>query len=143
MCYCLKVSRSAYYDWSDSVLSKRALDNERISELIKCLFYESRGTYGSRRIKRALYRQGFIVSRRRIARLMRLQGLSCKTKKKFRVTTDSKHVLPIAANLLNRQFLIDQPNKRYVGDITYIDTSSGWLYLAVVIDLFSRKVVGW
>ena len=107
------------------------------------MFNESRNTYGTRRIRRALCRQGFVVSRRRIARLMKQQDLYCKTKKKFRVTTDSKHRLPVADNLLNREFFIDQPNKRYVGDITYIYTSSGWLYLAVVIDLFSRKVIGW
>lgn len=88
-------------------------------------------------------KEGFTVSRRRIGRLMRKMGLSCKAKRKFRVTTDSKHHHPVAENLLNREFLVSKPDTHYVGDITYIPTQSGWLYLAVVIDLFSRKVVGW
>ena len=83
------------------------------------------------------------MSRRRIGRLMSQAGLSCKTKKKFKATTDSKHNKPIAPNLLERQFTVSQPDRYYVGDITYIATQEGWLYLAVVIDLFSRKVVGW
>lgn len=83
------------------------------------------------------------VSRRRIGRLMNQAGLSCKTKKKFKATTDSKHTKSIAPNLLDRQFSVSQPDRYYVGDITYLATPEGWLYLAVVIDLFSRKVVGW
>ena len=143
MCKCLSVSRSAYYDWrsrGDSPLTK---ENEMLSKLIKETFISSRQTYGTRRIKHALFKGGFQVSRRRIGALMKAQGLSCKTKRKFRVTTDSKHQLPIAPNLLSREFTVAQPDKCYVGDITYIATESGWLYLAVVIDLFSRKVVGW
>lgn len=114
-----------------------------LSAKIKKIFNDGRGTYGTRRIKRALVMEGFAVSRRRIRRLMANLSLSCKTKRKFRVTTDSKHLLPIASNLLNRQFSCDAPNKFYVGDITYIPTQEGWLFLAVVIDLFSRQVVGW
>jgi transposase InsO family protein len=143
MCYFLKVSRSAYYAWSISSPSKRAIETELISERTKQIFHDSRKTYGTRRIIKGLHKQGFTVSRRRIAKLMQRLGLYCKTKKKFKVTTDSKHLLPVAANILNREFSVEQPNKCYVGDITYIYTSSGWLYLAVVIDLFSRKVVGW
>ena len=107
------------------------------------IFAENRNIYGARRLKRALAREGLIVSRRRIGRLMKELSLTCKTKKKFRITTDSKHQLPISPNLLNREFNVTQPDKYYVGDITYIYIESGWLYLAVVIDLFSRKVVGW
>lgn len=107
------------------------------------IFTENRSVYGTRRLKKALAREGLIVGRRRIGRLMKELNLSCKTKRKFRITTDSKHQLPISPNLLNREFNITQPDKYYVGDITYIPTESGWLYLAVVIDLFSRKVVGW
>ena len=107
------------------------------------LFMENRNIYGTRRIKKALAREGLIVGRHRIGRLMKELNLSCKTKRKFRITTDSKHQLPISPNLLNREFNVTQPDKYYVGDITYIHTESGWLYLAVVIDLFSRKVVGW
>ena len=114
-----------------------------LSELILQIFNEGRQSYGTRRIKRALKKIGFSLSRRRIGRLMRLMGISCKTKKKFRVTTDSKHKLPVSNNHLARNFNVEQADKYYVGDITYIHTESGWLYLAVVIDLFSRKVVGW
>ena len=83
------------------------------------------------------------MSKRRISRLMKQAGLVCKSKRKFKATTDSNHKLPIAPNILNRNFKVDLPNKVFVGDITYIYTKQGWLYLAVVIDLFSRKVVGW
>ncbi len=98
---------------------------------------------GSRRLKRKLSEQGFQVSRRRIIRLMKKAGLYCKTRKKFRATTDSSHNKPIADNLLDRQFNVTEPDRYFVGDITYIATDEGWLYLAVVIDLFSRMVIGW
>jgi len=104
---------------------------------------QSRGTYGTRRMKRALAQQGLNLSRRRISRLMKQQQLACKTKRRFKVTTDSKHQLPIAPHVLERQFKVEQPNACYVGDITYIPTQEGWLYLATVIDLFSRQIVGW
>lgn len=95
------------------------------------LFQNGRVPYGTRRIKRKLREQGKIVSRRRIGRLMHLAGLACKTKKKFRVTTDSKHNKPIAPNLLKREFTASEPDRYYVGDITYISTQEGWLFLAV------------
>ena len=104
---------------------------------------ESRATYGARRIRHALISQGFSISRKRVGKLMKQQQLACKTKRKFKFTTDAKHPLPIAPNLLQRDFTVSQPNQKYVGDITYIWTQAGWLYLAVVIDLFSRRVVGW
>ena len=107
------------------------------------LFEKSRGIYGTRRLKRLLAKEGFIVSRRRIGRLLNQAGLCCQTKRRFKVTTDSKHNQPIAPNLLARQFTVSQPDQCYVGDITYIWTQEGWLHLAVVIDLFSRQVVGW
>ena len=106
-------------------------------------FEQGRGTYGTRRLKRKLAEHGWTVSRRRIGRLLKKMGLSCKTKRKFKATTDSRHHLPVAPNVLNRQFDVDRPDQCYVGDITYIATQEGWLYLAIVIDLFSRKVVGW
>jgi transposase InsO family protein len=143
MCKCLGVNRSSYYDWRRSNKSRLSMENEMLSERILQIFKEGRQSYGTRRIKRALGRQGFIVSRRRIGRLMKHMNLSCKTKKRFRATTDSKHKLPVSDNHLERNFNVEQPDKCYVGDITYIYTESGWLYLAVVIDLFSRKVVGW
>lgn len=143
MCEFLSVSRSAYYDWL--VRTPTALEREdaELIEAIKALFKQGRKNYGTRCLKKALTQKGWHVSRRRIARLMRQAGLACKTKRKFKVTTDSKHNLPVAPNLLDRQFSAVQPNQKYVGDITYIHTQEGWLYLAVVIDLFSRQVVGW
>jgi len=119
------------------------IENEQLTEHIKCLFKKGRGNYGTRRIKRELLKAGFTVSRRRIGRLMNESGLICKTKRKFKVTTNSKHNNPIAPNLLARKFNVEKPDTYYVGDITYIETQEGWLYLAVVIDLFSRQIVGW
>ncbi len=110
---------------------------------IKSAFKKGRKNYGTRRIKDALKKQETRVSRRRIGRLMREEDLQVQTKRKFKVTTDSNHDKPIAPNLLERQFTVAAPDTAYVGDITYILTREGWLYLAVVIDLFSRTVVGW
>jgi len=104
---------------------------------------ESRCSYGTRRIRKILQKQGIVISRRRVGKLMKQQELRCKTKRKFKVTTDSKHQLPIAPNLLDRNFMAHVPDEKYVGDITYIWTEEGWLYLATVIDLFSRRIVGW
>jgi transposase InsO family protein len=143
MCKFMQVSRSAYYDW----LQREPTDNEKedaeLIAIICTLFSKSRATYGTRRIKKALAQQGRIISRRRIGRLMQEAGLACKTKRKFKATTNSKHDLPIAENRLQREFTVAKPNQVYVGDITYIHTQEGWLYLAVVIDLYSRQVVGW
>lgn len=139
----MTVPRSCYYEWLDSPKTEREKENERLIEMLKALFEKGRGTYGTRRLKNKLAEQGIVVSRRRIGRLMRQAGLWCKTKKKFKATTDSKHNKSIAPNLLERQFTVSEPDRYYVGDITYIYTQEGWLYLAVVIDLFSRKVVGW
>ena len=134
---------ASYYEWRNAPLSKRFKENKAISEKIRLTFNASRKTYGTRRIKKVLAKEGWVVSRCRIGRLMSTLGLICKTKRKFKITTDSKHSLPVVDNLLNRQFATDKPNQCYVGDITYIHTQEGWLYLAVVIDLFSRQVVGW
>lgn len=143
MCICLSVNRSSYYTWLKSIPSEHTRKNIDLSEKIKKIFNESRRNYGTRRIKRVLAREGLIVSRRRIGRLLSQMNLACKTKRKFKITTDSAHKLPIAENLLDRNFEVNEVNKYYVGDITYIQTENGWLYLAVVIDLFSRKIVGW
>jgi len=143
LCTFMKVARSCYYDWLNSPKTEREKENALLIEMIKILFQNGRGSYGTRRIKRKLKEQGKTVSRRRIGRLMQQAGLACKTKKKFRVTTDSKHNKPISPNLLKREFNVSELDRYYVGDITYISTQEGWLFLAVVIDLFSRKVVGW
>ncbi len=143
MCELLGVNRGCYYKWLKASPSLLTRENQIISAKIKELFTDSRGTYGTRRLKKDLAKLDFNISRRRIARLMFEMSLSCKTKKRFKATTDSNHNLPVADNLLSRRFNVNEPNTHYVGDITYIPTSEGWLYLAVVIDLFSRKVVGW
>ena len=141
MCKVFKVNRSAYYHWK--VNDKNEVKDEKLNELIVDIFKSSRRTYGTRRIKKALIQKyGVIVSRRRIGKIMKLLGL--KVSKKFKVTTtDSKHNYEVAPNLLNRKFKVSNMNRVYVGDITYIKTNEGWLYLATVIDLYSRKVVGW
>ncbi len=144
MCQLLKVNRSSYYDWQKSSFSLCQHQNsQQLGEKIKGIFTISRGTYGTRRIKCELKKQGCLTSRRRIGRLMKQQQLICKGKRRFKATTDSKHGLSIAPHLLGRQFKWNKANQIYVGDITYIATAEGWVYLAVVIDLFSRKIVGW
>jgi putative transposase len=143
MCRFMKVSRSAYYAWLQRPETAGEKEDAELTELIKTAFAKSRSTYGTRRLKVALFQRKRIVSRRRIARLMREAELTCKTKRKFKATTNSKHNLPVADNVLDRQFKVMQPNQVYAGDITYIETQEGWLYLAVVIDLCSRQVVGW
>jgi transposase InsO family protein len=145
MCECLNVGRSGYYHWlaTEENRSRKADEHQELSEKIKVIFIENKCRYGSRRIRQALLKMGYRISKKRVAQLMREQGLYCKTRRKFKYTTDSNHDMPIAPNLLNRDFSPAHPDKVYVGDITYIPTHEGWLYLAVVIDLFSRRVVGW
>ncbi len=143
MCRFMRVSRSAYYAWLHHTPTTGKKDDADLTGVIQALFTKSRATSGTRRLKIELDRKGRAASRRRIGRLMREAGLACKTKRKFKATTNSNHDHPIAPNHLDRQFTVERPNQAYVGDITYIHTQEGWLYLAVVIDLFSRQVVGW
>jgi putative transposase len=110
---------------------------------IRAIHQQTRGAYGSPRIWRQLRAQGIPVGKERVERLMREHGVVARGKRKFRATTDSKHKMPVAPNLLDRQFLPERPNKRWAGDITYIPTREGWLYLAVVLDLYSRSIIGW
>jgi len=141
MCRVFKVSRSCYYRW----LSIEKQEDTKLNNLIKNIFETSNSTYGTRRIKQQLVKDyELIVSRRRIGKIMKKLGLVCKNKKRFRIkTTNSNHNFSIAPNRLNQDFFATKPNQVYVGDITYIPTKQGWLYLAVVIDLFSRRIVGW
>mgnify|MGYP000392097961 CR=1 FL=1 len=143
LCRFMAISRSRYYDWLNAPKTEREQENEQLREILTALFQKRRGTYGTRRLKREYAKLGYVVSRRRIGRLMTQAGPVCKTKKKFKATTDSKHNKPMAPNLLDRQFTVSQPDRYYVGDMTYVATEEGWLYLAAVIDLFSRKVVDW
>jgi len=143
MCDVFAVSRSGYYAWINKPESGRKQANTKLLEQIHIVHQESRGTYGSPRVYRALTQQEIPCSENRVARLMREDGLQAKTKRRFKATTNSKHDLPVAPNLLQRNFTSATPNSVWAGDITYIWTTEGWLYLAVVIDLFSRSVVGW
>ena len=142
MCEVLKISRVGYYRW---VKRQPREEDAVLIEKIETLFTKSRKTYGTRRIKKALEKEeGWIVSRRRIGRIMRQKGWAVKSKPRFKPkTTDSNHNETIAPNLLQRDFKTQAPNQAYVGDITYIPTQQGWIYLATVIDLYSRTVVGW
>lgn len=144
MCRVLKVNRSSYYHWIKTGAVVTKVD-EKLNELITEVFENSRHTYGTRRIKQALIkRYGLITSKRRIGKIMQSLKLVVKMRRRFRVlTTDSNHNYPIAPNVINRDFYASTVNSVYVGDITYIPTEEGWLYLATVIDLYSRKIVGW
>ena len=144
MCRVLKVNASSYYHWNRTGCMVEQVDEE-LNNLIKSIFKAGREAYGQRRIKEALLnKHGLIVSKRRIGNIMKTLNLIPKMRKKFKVnTTDSTHNLPIAPNVLDRDFHSGLADTKYVGDITYIHTAEGWLYLATVIDLFSRKVVGW
>jgi len=143
MCQFLTVSRSCFYDGLKRPKTEGEKENEALIDQLIILFKEGRGNYGTRRLKRKLADLGHTISRRRIGRLMKRAGLICKTKRKFKVTTDSKHHQPLSPNVLERQFNVEKPNQAFVGDITYVETQEGWLYLAVVIDLYSRQIVGW
>jgi len=139
----LLVSRSGYYAWLKRVKSKRQLENEKLIVKIKQYFLESRQVYGSPRIHKDLREAGYQVGENRVARLMRKVGIRAKSKRKYKLTTNSKHKRPKAANLLKQNFNTSETNKLWAADISYIDSREGWLYLAVVLDLFSRKVIGW
>ncbi|VAW78664.1 Mobile element protein [hydrothermal vent metagenome] len=143
MCELLGVSTSAYYDWCGRSRTARENEDEILTVLIRKIFNHQRNGCGTRTIKKALSRLLYRVSRRRIGRLMNEARLVCKTRKKFKATTNSKHQYPVAPNLLCRNFTVEKPNQVWVGDITYIWTAEGWLYLATVIDLFSRRIIGW
>jgi transposase InsO family protein len=143
MCTVLSVSASAYYEWEQEQQSAHERRDEELLALIRQLFAEFRGRYGMPRIHAELVKRGHRVSRKRVARLMREGGLRAKSARKYKATTDSKHNLPVAPNLLAREFGAERPDAVWVSDITYLWTREGWMYLAVIIDLFSRKVVGW
>lgn len=143
MCQTLKISSSAWYAWKNRPESKRKQSDRLLLEKIKRSHKESRGTYGSPRITFDLKEQGEIINRKRVARLMRENGIAGSPEPKWRVTTDSNHDMPVAPNLLSRNFRVEAPDQVWVGDITYIWTYRGWSYLATVIDLFSRRLVGW
>jgi putative transposase len=143
MCSVLKVSASGFYAWLKDPKGARGREDEELCELIRKVFADSRQTYGNRRIRRELRKMLWCCSRGRIRRLMRRLGLIASRGRRFRTTTDSKHSFEVHPNLLGRAFRVSGPDKVWVSDITYIWTDEGWLFLATVIDLFSRRVVGW
>ena len=143
MCAVLEVSASGYYAWRGRPESARAAADRDLTAQIRHVHAENRAIYGSPRVHAALCVQGRRVSVNRVARLMRHHGIQGRYKRRGPRTTDSQHALPLAPNLLDRQFEASAPNRTWLADITYIATSEGWLYLAVVLDLFSRRVVGW
>jgi putative transposase len=143
MCDVLAVSCSGFYAWKARPASARALEDAKLLVDIKAAHKAGRGAYGSPRVFRALRRQGKRVGKKRVERLMRSEGVVGKRRKKFCVTTDSRHDNPIAPNVLRRQFDAPRPNAAWVTDVTYVWTHEGWLYLAAILDLCSRRVVGW
>ena len=143
MCQLLEVSRSGYYEWLSRPPRAQAQVDQEVQDKIQHYFAQGRGTYGTRRIKHLLAQDGLQVSRRRIGRLLAQAGLRCKTRRKFKAPKTSGQAQTVAPNQLNREFTVQVPDKVYVGDITYLPTGEGWLYLAVVLDLCSRAVVGW
>ena len=142
-CSVLEVSRSGYYSWLGRPESATRQANRSLSREIAEIHRDSRSSYGSPRIYRALRRRGHTVGRHRVARLMRRDGLQAKSRRRFKATTDSRHPHPVAPDLLHRAFTPEGPNRVWASDITYIRTLEGWLYLAVVMDLYSRGIVGW
>ena len=142
-CDVLEVSRSGYYAWTHRKASKHTLEDAEVLVEIGAAYDAGRGAYGSPRVHRELRAKGRRVGKKRVERLMRTSGLAARRKRRFRKTTDSNHLDPIAPNVLERQFCVALPNTAWVTDVTYVWTHEGWLYLAAILDLFSRRVVGW
>lgn len=138
-----KVSRCGYYEFLNRKPSKRASDNEVLIEEIKNVHKDSRGTYGSPRVHAELKKRGKECSRKRVAKLMKKERIQAKMRKRWKVTTQpSKKAVEVAPNHLDQRFIAEAPNKVWISDITYVWTEEGWLYVASIMDLFSRKVVG-
>lgn len=143
MCLIFEVSRSAFYAWLNNPECKQKQEDKKLVKEIRRIHEESRETYGIRRVKAQLEKDGIQCSRKRVARLMRENNIYSCLRKKFKATTNSNHSYPVAPNLLEQDFTAKKPNEIWLGDITYIPTEEGWLYLAAVEDVFNRKVVGW
>lgn len=143
MCRLLAVAKSGFYAWRERPESTRTREDRRLKVSIRASHQASKRRYGSPRVHEDLKADGERVSRKRVARLMREEGLMGRRRRRFVKTTDSNHRFPVARNVLDREFTAQKPNQRWVGDITYLRTTDGWLFLAVLIDLFSRRVVGW
>lgn len=143
MCAVLEVSRTGYYHWHRRVPGPRALSNQHLDEQIQGVFKRHKGRYGAPRITDELNAEGIPCNEKRVARRMQILELEGCQARKFKVTTDSEHDQPIAPDLLHQDFTSERPNQKWVSDITYVWTREGWLYLAVVMDLYSRAIIGW
>jgi len=143
MCQALEVSKSGYFAWRHGRASPRRSQDRALSVHIQAIHQQSRQTYGSPRIHHELKANGMAVGKKRVERLMKAAGVAVLPLRRFVTTTDSDHDQPVAPNLLEQDFTADAPNQRWVTDITYIPTDEGWLFLAAIVDLYSRKVVGW
>lgn len=143
LCRVLDVSRSGYYAWESRDPSEAAKRRSQLGVKVRAIHGKSRGTYGSPRVHRELRTQGEVVSEKTVAKAMRTEGIAGKRRRKFRVTTDSRKTKRIAPNLLGRDFSAKAPNQVWVTDVTAIETRQGWAFLAAILDLFSRRVVGW
>lgn len=143
LCKVMQVSRSGFYSWKTRKKSFRQQERDRLIPQVREIHKQTRGSYGARRISVELEEQGESCGRSKAGTLMRLAQVTAKQRKKFKATTDSKHNMPVAPNLLKREFAVTAPDRVYCSDITYVWTKEGWLYLAIVLDLFSRRVVGW
>jgi putative transposase len=143
MCKVLAVSPSGYYAWRKRPPSAREMANQELGKKIEVVYHDYQGVYGSPRIYHELKEQGVACSENRVARLMRLRGLQAKQYKRFKSTTKRNRTHPAAPNLLKRDFAADRPDQKWLADITYIATLEGWLYLAAILDLHSRRIVGW
>lgn len=143
MCEALGVSKSGYYDWVAEPITERERRDVALASKVRAIFGDHRGRYGSPRVAEELRADGEVVNEKRVARIMRKTGLVARRSKRFVATTDSAHAEPIAPNLLKRNFATDARNRVWVTDVTAIWTMAGWLYLAAILDLYSRRVVGW
>ena len=145
MCSALNVSRSGFYYWfkQSEKFNSQQREQQRLDEHVADAFQVEKGRSGARRLVHRLAKQGLVYNRKTVAASLKRQGLRAKAARKFKATTNSKHNLPVAENLLKQDFHAERPNQKWAGDITYLWTREGWLYLAVIIDLYSRKVIGW
>ena len=143
LCLMLGIKRSSFYAWKKRKPSLREKDNQALIAHIRRVYKKYRKTYGSPRVYVQLKKEGISCNKKRVARLMRQDGIKGQRKYRKVITTNSKHDFPVAPNVLNRDFEAEKPNQKWVGDITYIATDEGWLYLASILDLFSRRIVGW
>lgn len=143
MCRVLGIARSGYYAWCSRKLSKRRQQQTQLDRLVAQAYHKRKGRSGAPRLCLDLKASGRPCNRKTVAASMRRQGLRARAARKFKATTNSRHSLPVADNLLRQDFTAAAPNRKWVGDMTYLHTEEGWLYLAVIIDLYSRRVIGW